>query len=597
MPNDNPSEEISCTIFKGLRTNLGQKFAGKEFFFDICNYNYDNILGATRISMPIISFNGATTNNIDGLYEYKYLNESNVIVSENIFAYGGSIYSGFSSPKTIKSGLTPGFVSFAILNDKLAFSNGVDFPMYYNGTYTWEMGAPLAIPVTESGNLSGNYYYAQTYVTSGGEEILGTISNVITATSTQAKLELPIGYDGTLSRKLYRTIGGGNELFHLADIADNTIFEYTDNIADGSLGAAIPAPNNMCPKPHFLQVSNGVLIGGVIDLTPTQVCVTGSGNLIFDNANNIDIADTGTDNSSILGIALDYNLVVCGTEKQIYLIDLTQSPPTVTRSRANLGVKNGRSMITVPSINNFPGGVTFVTNQNDIRVINGNFAQPVATSLDNIQTNNYSEFIRNILTLDLTQPDTVLSAIYFNYKYHLIVKDKIYFIDLRDNQWGVIKIKTDSYSPLYNTFGIINNRLYAGQKDSSIIENWYVGAKYRNEDVYSYIQSGQIIVSSDFKYIKDFYIFFATSGNKIQLTIKIDGSYNDQIYTEFNLGEGNFYSNDFSSDCFYTSDNIEDYRSVHIDRWARWVEYKIESNKPIDFKGFKFDFGEVENYE
>ncbi len=44
-------------------------------------------------------------------------------------------------------------------------------------------------------------------------------------------------------RKIYRTIAGGSAFLLLATIADNSTTTFTDNVADGSLGAAAPTSN------------------------------------------------------------------------------------------------------------------------------------------------------------------------------------------------------------------------------------------------------------------------------------------------------------------------------------------------------------------
>ena len=115
-------------------------------------------------------------------------------------------------------------------------------------------GSPLALKGQNNGYLTGTYRYQMTYITDGGEEIIGSISNPITVTNQSVKLELPLGYDGVKQRKLYRTKDGGN-IFYLVDtINDNTTMEIYDNLIDAFLTQQIGKVNNELPKPYFLQV-------------------------------------------------------------------------------------------------------------------------------------------------------------------------------------------------------------------------------------------------------------------------------------------------------------------------------------------------------
>src|SRR5207253_1959163 len=108
-----------------------------------------------------------------------------------------------------------------------------------------------------TGNLNGTYFYEMTYEVGSAEFRLGTKSNTISVSNSQVKLALPFGYAGVTKRKLYRTIAGGAVPLFVAEIADDTTSTYTDNTADGSLGAGIIAINNECPKPYFIETSFG----------------------------------------------------------------------------------------------------------------------------------------------------------------------------------------------------------------------------------------------------------------------------------------------------------------------------------------------------
>ena len=93
-----------------------------------------------------------------------------------------------------------------------------------------------------AGNLTGAYTYKVTFVTADGETEGGEVS--VSRTVTAKKIELsgiPVSHLSTVtSRKIYRTVGGGTQHKLVATLSDNTTTTYSDNVADGSLGANVP---------------------------------------------------------------------------------------------------------------------------------------------------------------------------------------------------------------------------------------------------------------------------------------------------------------------------------------------------------------------
>jgi hypothetical protein len=105
------------------------------------------------------------------------------------------------------------------------------------------VGNPTAVTVATgaAGVLTGNYYYAITYVTSLGESRLGTVSSVVAPSSQQVSLSaIPVSTNADVtSKNIYRTLSGGassGPFYLVANISAATT-TYSDNIADGSLGA------------------------------------------------------------------------------------------------------------------------------------------------------------------------------------------------------------------------------------------------------------------------------------------------------------------------------------------------------------------------
>ncbi|MAF36921.1 hypothetical protein CL622_07425, partial [archaeon] len=320
--------EVLLTQTKGMRTDRGPKFIGTEYLQNIVNYNFDNIIGLSRISAPNIEYNNAGINGIDGMFQFRYINSSGVLQTENLIVTGGSVIknavNSVSLPSSIYTGLTAGNkCSFAVLNDKLFISNGVDNVLVYNGTIVTEMGAPIVTNLLAAGNLDGDYYYEMTYTEDGVESITGCKSNTVTASSNSLSLTLPIGPAGVTARTLYRTVGDGTQLKKVADISDNTTTTYVDNLIDGSLGANIPAINAHAPKPKFITVMHEKLAGVGNSRRPNYLYVSETEIEILFSTGASDVSGTGNDNTELTGMAVDYNLLVIFSQKRIYLVDIS----------------------------------------------------------------------------------------------------------------------------------------------------------------------------------------------------------------------------------------------------------------------------------
>lgn len=115
------------------------------------------------------------------------------------------------------------------------------------GSNTAAVPAPGAASAAagSAGNPNGAYKYQVTFVNANGETT-GGVEFTITVASLQVALSsIPLGPTGTTARKIYRTAAAGASGTEklVAPINDNTTTTYTDNTADGSLGAAIPTTN------------------------------------------------------------------------------------------------------------------------------------------------------------------------------------------------------------------------------------------------------------------------------------------------------------------------------------------------------------------
>ena len=615
-------ESIQAFEFQGMRTDLGDKLLPVKYFRDAVNFNEDDIIGANKVlaPIPINSAQYVEGKAIDGIYGFSYLNSENKLINEIVTVTGGCIFSQVGSKtKQIYEGFGEGICDFAFLNDKLFITNGKHYPLVYNGVNVWEMGAPEAKITDRNGGLNGTYHWEVTFVTAGGEERTGTSSNVLEVVGKSVTLTLPIGYDGVTARKIYRTNGENEELRLVAEIDDNETLTYTDNLDDDSRTNAIIDINNECPKPYFLETTNFRLVGCVSDKYPTQAWVGDPNVEMFDGANFTDVSNRTKDNSKLTGMKRDYDKIVIASQKQVYIMDVSAADrATVTETRANVGCLNGYSMVRIPSDVGFDGGIMFLASDKTIRLFNGNFAQPVATSLDNLKTDNYGQPIKTLLEKTTTDK-TVMYGEYYNFKYHLIFGSIILAYDIRTQAWFTYDFLestlTGDYSPenynpdyflsgydtnaFFNVFSVIDNQFYVGRRDCSFVEKMYSSNEYRGKKIKSKLEFPYWGTSEELKYFKEIHIYYQKNSD-IDFTVSINLD-NGTTLKDVQVTDkaGGDYDNRYFSRYYYESeDDTEDYRVVYVNKYANWLKVTIESNdKPLNFRGMRILYQKVTNKE
>ena len=592
------TEKVSIQSFKGIKNDANPKQSGAEYFFDITNFNFEktSVLGLAKTLCPKQEIQ-IDEGNIDGIYEYRFLDKDNILQTEIIVVCNGKIYkTDISSNKTlIYSGISKGKCSFATYQDKLFIANGKDYPFVYYGNegVVSQMGSPLALVGSNGGNLTGTYKYQLTYITSGGEEVTGAISNSVDLNSQSAKLKLPIGYDGTTARKLYRTAANGNT-FYLVTTLANTEMEFTDNLSDNFLGDEIPQVNNELPKPYFLSVAGSKLFGGKVDKYPTQLFVTDVFGEIFDSASYFDISNYSNDNTPIEAVAEDFNKILVGTGKNIFLV--TPSDNSVVLTRANIGVLDGYSVAKCPSFNNFAGGLMFVSSEYDVRLMSGIQALPVSTSLDNVTTVNFAQNIQGTLPNDLKGYGNIAS-IFYDYKYMLQVDNTRYVFDIRNSAWTKQRIKTENYESVPTTLAVIGNQLINGQIDG-YLETEYLLIKYRDEECKAVLESVEINAQSDFTLVEKLYFWFSFSeNNSIRLDVTLDSNTSYTQKAEFSLLDGAF-NDDFLETDYTMCERDMDYRIFNIYKPCRWLKYKLSVDSgTITLENFEIAGQQISNKE
>ena len=592
--------ELVISKTKGLRNDVGQKFIGKDYLYDIKNYNFDNIVGCTRISYPSVVYNTGGSSSIDGLYEFRFIDATARLEKESIAIVNGSVVVDFKgTPRTVYTGLEVGHkCTFAVLNDKLFIANGYNNVLVYNGTEVYEMGSILAKNFSAAGVLDGAYYYAVSYVVSGVELVTGAISNTVDPVNNSITLTVPIGHSDTDERKIYRTESDGSELKLLTTIADNTTATYVDNTADGSLGADIPLINSEAPKPKYITVINERLVGVGVNRRPNYLYYSETEiESLFATIGVTDVSGQGNDNTSLTGMAEDYNLIVVFSEKRIYTVDLSGETALVKQTISNVGCLDGHSVAKVPPNGSFQGGIMFVTNEYDIRVFNGNIAVNLATSFDNLNTENFSAQLNNE-DLRIKMQDEPLEGFFFDYKYHLIIDREIFVYDIRILGWTIYNVATSSYTPKYYVFGLVGNKFYVGQKNTQIIEEMYRDLLYRNETVDAFFETSELLVGDDYKLWKNVVVFYGNTGNIQQsLIITPDNNSNLSKNVTFTFVADGFDPTYFSPTFYVTATNTDDYKLVHINMYARWMRFRVQCVTKFNFRGFKINVQGVSNQE
>lgn len=294
--------EVTSIYPQGIRNDIDEKFLGKDYYVNVDRFNYDSVVGMDKIlernKQNSSEYNAG--NSVDGIFEYRYINGSNNLVIENVWLSGGTIFKDdIATGTTLKTGLNTGRATASIYQNKLFIFTANNYPQVYDGakgTVT-EMGAPLAEDAGVSGSPSGTYQYKMTYITSGGEEVLGTVSNALTVSSSQITVNLPIGYSGTTQRKLYRTESGGSTFYIVTTIEDNTILTYTDNKSDAQLLLGEDQTDLVTAQWQFNEGS-GTTASDETGNHPITLTAAQWGTGIISNAIDIDstnqIATTGT---------------------------------------------------------------------------------------------------------------------------------------------------------------------------------------------------------------------------------------------------------------------------------------------------------------
>ena len=275
-------------------------------------------------------------------------------------------------------------------------------------------------------------------------------------------------------------------------------------------------------------------------------------------------------------------------------------------------------MARIPSDKGFDGGILFLASDKTIRLFNGNFAQPIATSLDNLRTDNYGEAIRPLL-IQSVNDNTTMYAQYYDFKYHLILGNIMLVYDISVNAWFTYDFLdstlTGDYDPknfdsdyfltgfdtnaYFNCFAVIDNNFYVGRKDCSFVEKMYSSNIYRNKKLKAKLEFPYWGTSEELKYFKEIHIYYQKNSDiDFDVTINLDNR-TEIKQTNVTDKTGGDYDDRYFVKYYYESkNNTDDYRVVYVNKYANWLKVTIESNdKPLNFRGMRIVYQKVSNKE
>lgn len=240
-------------------------YQSKGFIVDNCYFKDVQSIIAPGHSYPVgsESIGWAFSNNVvnhalefgdlDGHYAGNYTDNVFIKIEQGAIlgGYGRQWPANFSGNFFYNCCIDPedeagevGYGIFLLEHGGHVIKNNVIYNDYAQSAPT----APTLAVNGAAGNLNGSYRYKVTLVSDLGETDGGTTAGPISVSNGKIDLSgIPIGALGTKARKLYRTLADGADgtQKYVATINDNTTTTYTDNVADGSLGAAVPTVNQL----------------------------------------------------------------------------------------------------------------------------------------------------------------------------------------------------------------------------------------------------------------------------------------------------------------------------------------------------------------
>lgn len=195
-----------------------------------------------------------------------------------------------------------------------------------------------------AGNLTGGYYYKVTYRNAGGfESNASDASTIETMAGEKCELSaIPRSSDPQVTqRRIYRTEGGGTVYKLLVTIDNNYETTYSDNIADGSLGATLETDHDV-PEVMSEIHSHKSLLRGVEAAEKNIVWWANA----FDeweyfDVTNYDTFGSTSDESQAIETLSDSMVVV--QKHKVWNLNTMEEPEELAQSLASRGVPNPKA--------------------------------------------------------------------------------------------------------------------------------------------------------------------------------------------------------------------------------------------------------------
>lgn len=579
--------------FKGIKVDTPDKATPPEYFRRLENFNQDSIAGFDQVLLPSVEQEVGGCGY--GFIQYRYLDSNNIEQDEVICVFDGSLYRCcMETPELVVADLAEADYDMQIYKDELYLATAGQNTKIYNGENQTvrDLGSPEALISGAAGVVSGTYKYTMTYIKGGIERVIEAYSNTVSPTLSQITLNLPIGYDGVTSRKIYRNKDGDLDTFYLlTTVADNTTLTYTDNTLDADLGAEISGTTLAQPQGNSVITTYDKLIVAGDPKYPTQVFISEQGLKIFDTTIYLDISNQGDDNSPIRSLGKGYDKVYAWSDLQHYVVDVSTETNTTRSLQTNIGILARDAWAPIPKDAGVEAGVLFYASDFTLRNAVGNFKKEDINSLDNISAGNEAQRITKNLK-DYGYDN--VKSIYYENKYHLAIpdKNKVITFDIRTNSFHEI---TDVN---VTAWAIIDRELYS-QTDDGNIEKWYQSINYRGEYLGGYVESPSIAVSEGQKKINKIYFWINEERRiKCKCTIIIEDDYDNPIEGYLEVNGGDFSRADFFFKDFLTNVRDDDYRVFHINRYGRWLKYILEPEEGrIQVRTIAFDISNADDEE
>lgn len=356
----------------GLNTKFERSIIPENESPDCLNVVWEDGAVKTREGYSGKTVSGVGSAVFDGLYTRKDNDGSETMVAWALGTMHDYQTNTFVTIPSAQSVWTAGInVEAAQYENHIFMHNGSTMPYKYNGTDFTRHGiyppGTNSTPSTVSeatGGLTGDYQWKVTYVNSQLVE-----SDVNSATATlaisagQAGLsDIPVAPQsyGVNSRKLYRTVTSGTTFLLVDTINDNTTTTYSDNTADGDLGAEAPTDQGVPPNYSLVIYFKDRLF--VNDPSnPNFVWYSELGNpYVFKATSFFRMGDNTTDTVRAFGI-IQNTLVVFGDESMlfVYMLDTTPSNWRFIPSEKAFGCKSPQAIL------NIDGKLLFPAVQND----------------------------------------------------------------------------------------------------------------------------------------------------------------------------------------------------------------------------------------